>query len=77
MKYTENDIVIINTGGKDSFGHISKGLCFHKQDVNGDFVYKRNKKGFYWKEQDCYLIRFENSTRQYIPAKYIRKALTN
>ncbi len=68
-----DEIVIINTGGEDSFGHISKGLHFVKQR-NNEFIYKRNIHGHYWKEQDSYSVRFENGTRQYIPAKYIRKA---
>ena len=53
------DKVIINTGGKDINGTICEG--------------KHNKKGYYWASQDCYLIEFENKTRQYIPSKYIKE----
>ena len=54
----EGDKVIVNTGGNDTPGEIVDP--------------KESIKGFYWKEQDCYLVKFSNGTRQYIPSKYIK-----
>lgn len=58
FRYAINDKVIVNTGGKDI-----------EAVIHND---PPNKKGHYWKEQDCYRCRFKNGTSQYIEAKHIR-----
>lgn len=72
--FKEFQVVIVNTGGKDSFGVVHDSPVFVKQLKTNEFIYTKSNKGYYWKEQDSYRIRFENGTSQYIPAKYIRKA---
>ena len=68
--YKLNEIVFVNTGGNTSSGHITNKQ-FIKQNNDGNLIYRLALHGHYWKDQDCYLVKFENGTQQYIPAKYI------
>jgi hypothetical protein len=75
-KYHLNQVVFINTGGETSRGIIDDQVYSH-QDANEKLIYKTVPKGYYWKEQDAYRIRFENGTTQYIPSKYISDTEVN
>lgn len=59
-KFNINDAVIVNTGGNDTPGYV----CYPTRNIHG----------FYWEAQDAYCIHFNNGTKQYIPAKYIKAA---
>lgn len=56
--FIPGDVVIVNTGNKDS-----PAIIVHNSN---------NKKGYYWKEQDCYDCRFTNGTSQFIKTKFIK-----
>lgn len=55
----------LNVGDKVLVNKKSKGEVFDKEGAT---------HGWYWKEQDSYLIKFDNDTTQYIPAKDMKKA---
>lgn len=61
-KFEINDSVIVNTGGEDAHAYI----CYPKRNIHG----------YFWQEQNCYCCHFQNGTKQYIPARYIRNSKT-
>lgn len=58
IKYQLGQEVIVNTGGADAKATI--------------FDHPKSIHGYYWKEQDCYLCKFENNTRQYMRSEFIK-----
>jgi len=73
IKLNLNEKVCVNTGGKTSPGLVVDSKFSH-QNKDGELVFKKQIHGHYWKEQSCYLVRFENGTQQYIPAICISRA---
>ncbi|MCX5809728.1 MAG: hypothetical protein NTX36_10230 [Proteobacteria bacterium] len=62
--------VTVNTGGNSSHGLLVDDKFSH-QDKYGNRIYRKVPFGHYWKDRQCYLVRFDNGTQQYIPTENI------